>query len=35
VAAVGPLIDRLRERGYSFTTVDRLLDVPAYASGLP
>ena len=31
VSAVGPLIDRLRERGYSFTTVDRLLGVPAYA----
>lgn len=31
VSAVGPLVDRLRERGYSFTTVDRLLGVPAYA----
>ena len=30
VAAVGPLIDRLRERGYAFTTVDRLLGVPGY-----
>jgi peptidoglycan/xylan/chitin deacetylase (PgdA/CDA1 family) len=30
-AAVGPLVDRLRERGYSFTTVDRLLGVAAYA----
>lgn len=30
-AAVGPLVDLLRERGYSFTTVDRLLGVPAYA----
>jgi peptidoglycan/xylan/chitin deacetylase (PgdA/CDA1 family) len=30
VAAVGPLIDRLRERGYGFTTVDRLLGVDAY-----
>ncbi|MET1003955.1 MAG: polysaccharide deacetylase family protein [Propionibacteriaceae bacterium] len=30
VAAVGPLIDRLRQRGYTFTTVDRLLGVPAY-----
>lgn len=30
VAAVGPLIDVLRERGYAFTTVDRLLGVPAY-----
>jgi peptidoglycan/xylan/chitin deacetylase (PgdA/CDA1 family) len=29
VAAVGPLIDRLREDGYAFTTVDRLLGVPA------
>ncbi len=31
VAAIGPLIDRLRERGFGFTTVDRLLGVPAYA----
>ena len=31
VGAVGGLIDRLRDRGYSFTTVDRLLGVPAYA----
>ena len=30
VAAVGPLVDRLRARGYTFTTVDRLLGVPAY-----
>ncbi len=30
VAAVGPLIDRLRDAGYRFTTVDRLLGVPAY-----
>jgi len=30
VAAVGPLVDRLRARGYRFTTVDRLLGVPAY-----
>jgi peptidoglycan/xylan/chitin deacetylase (PgdA/CDA1 family) len=30
VAAVGPLIDRLRARGYRFTTVDRMLGVPAY-----
>lgn len=30
VAAVGPLIDRLRDRGYSFTTVDRLLGVDPY-----
>ncbi len=32
VAAVGPLVDRLRDTGYSFTTVDRLLGVPAYAT---
>jgi peptidoglycan/xylan/chitin deacetylase (PgdA/CDA1 family) len=30
VAAIGPLIDRLRNRGYRFTTVDQLLGVPAY-----
>ena len=30
VGAVGPLVDRLRARGYRFTTVDRLLGVPAY-----
>jgi peptidoglycan/xylan/chitin deacetylase (PgdA/CDA1 family) len=30
-AAVGPIIDRLRRRGYRFTTVDRLLGVDAYA----
>ncbi|CAA9320778.1 MAG: hypothetical protein AVDCRST_MAG61-2307 [uncultured Friedmanniella sp.] len=30
VAAVGPLVDRLRTRGYRFTTVDRLLGVRAY-----
>ena len=30
VAAIGPLIDRLRDDGYIFTTVDRLLGVPAY-----
>ena len=29
VAAVGPLIDRLRDDGYTFTTADRLLGVPA------
>ena len=29
VASVGPLIDRLRDDGYAFTTVDRLLGVPA------
>ena len=31
VSAVGPLIDRLLDRGYRFTTVDRLLGVNAYA----
>ena len=31
VAAVGPLIDRLRAAGYAFTTVDALLGVSAYA----
>ncbi|HYP43753.1 MAG TPA: polysaccharide deacetylase family protein [Propionibacteriaceae bacterium] len=30
VASVGPLVDLLRQRGYGFTTVDRLLGVPAY-----
>lgn len=30
VAAVGPLVDALRTQGYTFTTVDRLLDVPPY-----
>jgi len=30
VAAVGPLIDRLRDQGYGFTTVDRLLGVQPY-----
>jgi len=29
VASVGPLIDQLREAGYTFTTVDRLLGVPS------
>ena len=29
VASVGPLVDRLRDDGYTFTTVDRLLGVPA------
>ena len=29
-ASVGPIIDRLRRRGYGFTTVDRLLGVQAY-----
>ncbi|SEQ43625.1 polysaccharide deacetylase family protein [Microlunatus flavus] len=29
VAAVAPLVDRLRDEGYTFTTVDRLLGVPA------
>jgi len=28
VASVGPLVDRLRDQGYRFTTVDRLLGVP-------
>ena len=31
VASVGPLIDTLAARGYRFTTVDRLLGIPAYA----
>ncbi len=31
VAAIGPLIEALRDRGYRFATVDRLLGVPAYA----
>ena len=30
-AAVGPIIDELRRRGYTFTTVDRMLGVDAYA----
>ena len=30
VGAVGPLIDRLRDDGYTFTTADQLLGVPAY-----
>ncbi len=30
VAAVAPLIDRLRDWGYRFVTVDELLGVPAY-----
>jgi peptidoglycan/xylan/chitin deacetylase (PgdA/CDA1 family) len=30
VAAIGPLIDRLRDRGYSFATVDELLGVASY-----
>lgn len=30
VAAIGPLVDQLRDRGYSFATVDELLGVPAY-----
>ena len=30
VAAVGPLIDTLHERGYRFATLDELLGVPAY-----
>jgi len=32
LAAIGPLIERLNERGYRFTTVDQLLGVPAYAA---
>jgi peptidoglycan-N-acetylglucosamine deacetylase len=32
VAAIGPLIDRLRDCGYRFTTVDQLLGISAYAS---
>jgi peptidoglycan-N-acetylglucosamine deacetylase len=32
VAAIGPLIDLLRDRGFGFTTVDQLLGVPAYQS---
>jgi len=32
VATVGLLIDRLRDQGYGFTTVDRMLGVPAYRS---
>ena len=31
VAAIGPLIERLTDRGYRFTTVDQLLGVSAYA----
>ena len=30
VAAVGQVVDRLRERGYAFATVDELLGCPAY-----
>lgn len=30
VAAIGPLIERLQNRGYRFTTADQLLGVPAY-----
>lgn len=30
VASVGPLIDRLRDDGYSFATADELLGVPAH-----
>ena len=30
VAAIGPLIDRLSDLGYTFITVDRMLGVPAY-----
>ncbi|HET9648732.1 MAG TPA: polysaccharide deacetylase family protein [Microlunatus sp.] len=32
IAAIGPLIDSLRQRGFGFTTVDQLLGVPAYQS---
>jgi peptidoglycan-N-acetylglucosamine deacetylase len=32
VAAIGPLIERLTDRGYRFTTVDQLLGISAYAS---
>jgi peptidoglycan/xylan/chitin deacetylase (PgdA/CDA1 family) len=31
VAAIGPLIERLTDRGYRFTTVDQLLGISAYA----
>ncbi len=31
VDSVGPTIDRLRDRGFAFVTVDQLLQVPAYA----
>jgi peptidoglycan/xylan/chitin deacetylase (PgdA/CDA1 family) len=31
VAAIGPLIDRLRDQGYGFATVDELLGVASYA----
>jgi peptidoglycan-N-acetylglucosamine deacetylase len=31
VAAIGPLIERLTDRGYRFTTVDQLLGVSAYS----
>ena len=30
VASVGPLVEHLRADGYAFTTVDRILGVPAY-----
>jgi peptidoglycan/xylan/chitin deacetylase (PgdA/CDA1 family) len=30
VAAIGPLIERLTDRGYTFTTVDQLLGISAY-----
>jgi hypothetical protein len=32
VAAIGPLIDTLRDRGFGFITVDHMLGVPAYQS---
>jgi hypothetical protein len=34
VAAIGPLIDRLMDRGYRFTTVDQLLGISAYAGSV-
>ena len=30
VAAIGPLIDTMRERGYRFATIDEVLGVPPY-----
>ena len=35
VGAVKIVVDRLIRRGYGFTTVDRLLGVPAYLAGTP
>jgi peptidoglycan-N-acetylglucosamine deacetylase len=34
VAAIGPLIDLLRERGYCFATVNELLGVPPYLDAI-